>query len=480
MNTKKDPQENLSKAYLDIERKIINLMLRHTDVIAELVENNINPDYFSERHQSLVQAIFYTHGISDGKRLLTDNHFRSLVIEQGGKGDITIAMQTHFECLYGVHHSNSKDDFDLLKRQLVDSYVHRHGIECLDKFNKSVGTLGYVDATRIYADELASVTRSANPRFRLVTFDKIEREKVVYLWGQKIPIGMLTIFGGVQGEGKSAITLDISARVTTGEPMPGTSCPTPKGSVIVANCEDPEHSVIRNRLDGIETIDLSKLAYLEQTAELIDLDKNLRELEEMILSLGDCKLLILDPISAYMGEVNTHEDAQVRRVLGPVCKLAAKMDVAIVGIMHLSKDKTKGVLQRILGSTAFTATARSVFMVGKDRDGRKLFSHIKSNVSELTGSLEYDIVGNNDSIRVKWENTVIYEDPEDLFSARRPIEDAQEWLSGELKDGPQDSKLIFNKAETKGFSAKTLKRAKKLMGIETKKKGLNSGWEMSL
>ena len=60
MNTKKDPQEALSKAYLDIERKIINLMLRYTDVIAELVENNINPDYFSERHQSLVQAIFYT------------------------------------------------------------------------------------------------------------------------------------------------------------------------------------------------------------------------------------------------------------------------------------------------------------------------------------------------------------------------------------------------------------------------------------
>lgn len=148
--------QNLTKAYLDIERKVINLMLRHTEVIGEMVSENINPDFFDDRHQPLVQAIYYTHGISDGKRLLTDAHYRALLVEQGGKGDITIAMQVYHECMYGVHHSNSKNDFDLLKRQLVDLYVHRRGIECLDKFNQSVGKLGYVQATRQYIEDLST------------------------------------------------------------------------------------------------------------------------------------------------------------------------------------------------------------------------------------------------------------------------------------------------------------------------------------
>lgn len=149
--------QNLTKAYLDIERKVINLMLRHSEIVGEMVSGNINPDFFDDRHQPLVQAIYYTNGISDGKRLLTDTHYRNLLIEQGGKGDITIAMQVYHECLYGVHHSNSKNDFDLLKRQLVDSYVHRRGIEYLDKFNNSVGKMGYVEATKQFVEDLSTV-----------------------------------------------------------------------------------------------------------------------------------------------------------------------------------------------------------------------------------------------------------------------------------------------------------------------------------
>lgn len=148
--------KNLTKAYLEIERKVINLMLRHCEVTGEMVTENINPDFFDERHKPLVQAIYYTHGISEGKRLLTDDHYRNLLIEQGGKGDIAIPMQVYHACLYGVHHSNSKNDFDLLKKQLVNSYVHRRGIECLDKFNQSVGKMGYVEATKQYIEDLSA------------------------------------------------------------------------------------------------------------------------------------------------------------------------------------------------------------------------------------------------------------------------------------------------------------------------------------
>ncbi len=112
----------------EVQEKLINLILRHSEVILELVEHNINLNYFDEKFQPLVQAIFYVHGISDGKRLLTEEHFRNLLIQHGGKGDITIAMQVQFECLYGMHHSNSINEFDMLVRQVTELYVRREGI----------------------------------------------------------------------------------------------------------------------------------------------------------------------------------------------------------------------------------------------------------------------------------------------------------------------------------------------------------------
>ena len=128
-----------------VQEKFINLMLRHSEVIEELRTQNITPDYFDERYQPLVQAIYYVHGGSDGKRLLTDDHFRKLLIQQGVKGDITIGMQVLFECRYGVHHANSKDDLDMLVERLTEHYMHREGIGALDTMNKEVKKLGYVE-----------------------------------------------------------------------------------------------------------------------------------------------------------------------------------------------------------------------------------------------------------------------------------------------------------------------------------------------
>ena len=166
---------NLTQQYLEIERKVINLMLRHLDIVGEMVEQNVTPEFFEDRHRPLIQAILYTFGISDGKRLLTDKHYRNLLIEQGGKGDITIAMQVYHECMHGVHYSNSKDDFDFLRRQLVDSYVHRCGIEAMHKFNDEVGKLGYVEATKQYIEDLsASVNLTETKQSMFMVVDELK------------------------------------------------------------------------------------------------------------------------------------------------------------------------------------------------------------------------------------------------------------------------------------------------------------------
>ena len=463
-----------------LQKKLINLMLRHSEVVSELVEHNINPDYFDEKFQPLVQAIFYVHGISDGKRLLTEDHYRKLLIEQGGKGDITIAMQVQYECLYGVHHSNSKNDLDMLVQQVTELYVHREGIEALDALNKSVGKLGYVEATRRYIDRLHQTIAVTEATAPTIPLNSIEPETVTYLWANRIPAGKLSIVQGPPGEGKSMITLDLAARVSSGTNMPNTSIPTVQGDVLLVSCEDGVKDTIVPRLRSFDHANLSRIHVLDQSKGLLDLSRNLSQLRQAAKGLEDLKLIVLDPLSAYLGEGNSHEDAQVRRVLGPLCEFAENLNVAVLGIMHLNKDKNKDLLQRALGSVAFGATARSVFMVAKDREGRRVFSHIKSNLCRLSGTIEFTIEDNHGQPRLQWDSKIIYDDPKVLFAPHQPIQDAQEWLAGELQDGPEDSKLIFKKAESRGFSARTLNRAKKRMGIEPQKKGLNDGWEWKL
>jgi hypothetical protein len=53
----------------------------------------------------------------------------------------------------------------------------------------------------------------------------VKPERVEWLWAGRIPYGKLTIFDGDPDKGKSMITVDIAARVTTGRGFPdGSPC----------------------------------------------------------------------------------------------------------------------------------------------------------------------------------------------------------------------------------------------------------------
>lgn len=48
-------------------------------------------------------------------------------------------------------------------------------------------------------------------------------------------------------------------------------------------------------------------------------------------------MVVIDPISAYMGVADSHNNADVRSILAPLSELAAKHRVAIVAVSHLNK-----------------------------------------------------------------------------------------------------------------------------------------------
>ena len=72
-----------------------------------------------------------------------------------------------------------------------------------------------------------------------------------WLWPKRLALGKLTIFDGDPDVGKSLVTLDLAARLTTGRPFPGCESAAPPGNVIILHGEDAVEDTLVPRLQAI-------------------------------------------------------------------------------------------------------------------------------------------------------------------------------------------------------------------------------------
>jgi len=85
----------------------------------------------------------------------------------------------------------------------------------------------------------------------LVRLADVEPEEVRWLWPGRIALGKLMLLAGDPGLGKSFVTLDMAARVSSGAAWP--DCPetyNPAGGVVLLSAEDDLADTVRPRLDA--------------------------------------------------------------------------------------------------------------------------------------------------------------------------------------------------------------------------------------
>ena len=305
---------------------------------------------------------------------------------------------------------------------------------------------------------------------QLKLYSSITETAVDWLWYPYIPFGKITMIQGDPGCGKSTLMMSIISAVSNGSVAPdGRKLKKPM-HVIYQCSEDGLSDTIKPRLIAAGA-DCANVAFLDEEINWVTLnDDSVRR----AIADFNAKLLVIDPIQAYLGEADLASASGMRRVLRQLSLWAAMYDCAVVLIGHLNKKQNSKELYRSLGSIDLVATARSVIQVERlQNDSISVIHHVKSSLSPKGRDLFFSI---DASRKLEWLDI----DPDKYSGNDVAVDEAQEKMTKQaraadilrvmLAEGPvavSEIHAVFNKEK---ISERTIINTKKMMGIKSIKK----------
>lgn len=332
-------------------------------------------------------------------------------------------------------------------------------------------------------------------RFRMVRASDVVSRAVDWLWRPRVPRGMLSMFAGDPKLGKSIVTIATAAGVSRGDPLPGHGSPDGPGSVILLTAEEDTARTVVPRLKAagadLHRVHILESVFLSNGAEALpSLRADLDAIESAAMSLDDCRLIVIDPVSAYLGEADDHRNAELRGVLTPLKLSAERTDVAVILVSHLNKSGGTNGKHRVTGSIAYVGTCRANFLFVRDRDdptGRRVL--MLDNGCNLTGhvpTLAYRIEDRGEGPVVEWEDGPVDITVEQALSAetdnpddRTEARDCDRWLREALAAGPILHSEIVSAGRMAGFSLSALNRSKRRIGAKTDRDRFGPGSKCS-
>jgi hypothetical protein len=306
---------------------------------------------------------------------------------------------------------------------------------------------------------------------------QLTAQSVSWLWQGRLAVGRTSIGDGDPEIGKSLVTLDLSARVSTGRPFPdGTGGGEPR-NVVILNGEDTEEDSVAPRLRALgadlDRVFVFKKEYLDQVGPLC-LPTHSLVLERAVRETR-AALAILDPLTAFLHpSVQISVDTSVRRALAPLRTLARCHGCHVMAVRHLNKSGHFRSMYRGGGSIGILAACRSAFLFARDPFDPLcvVMAHLKNNDAPRAPSLTYRIVAHGSGFPiVEWLGESPHTADQLLaFAGRKPAlpgarDRARDFLFAFLDEGPKTTLEIWPAATRIGLSKRTLQHVSRKMKI---------------
>ena len=308
---------------------------------------------------------------------------------------------------------------------------------------------------------------------KIINMSDVESKEISWLWYPFIPYGKLKIIQGDPGEGKTTLVLNIAAVLSKGQGLDEHMNPEQPLHIIYQTAEDGLADTVKPRLEKAQA-DCNNIFVIDETdVSLSMLDERI---EQAILK-EKAKLMILDPIQAYLGaKMDMNRANEARDMTKHLGQVAERTGCAIVLIGHMNKNAGGKVAYRGMGSIDFFAVARSVLLVGrvKGQENRRAMIQIKNNLAERGHAKSFVLT---DGV-FTWKGD--YDITEDELaggfapktSKQEEAKDLLVSLSCTTKEAAVSQ--IQEKARDRGISWRTMEMVKKELQIKSQK--VNNAW----
>lgn len=332
-------------------------------------------------------------------------------------------------------------------------------------------------------------------KITLTRASQIEDDVPVWAWEYnghgRIMVGTLALFGGRPGAGKSTAARWLAAELSRGT-LPGVWSKKPQNIAYISTEESWKYTIkpgLRAAgadLDRIMRPEVSINGKQTRLLSHVDEAALTRELRD-----AGVTVVIVDPVmSTIDGKTDIYRNNETREVLEPWARIADNLDGICIGVCHLIKSPGGDVVAALSGSSAFGEVARSVFGFAKDNEAegdQRVMSQAKNSAGRedlaLLYTIEETLVLTDSQKSARVARFVILGESErtvgDILrdagrGASGPATaDVKRWLITYLSDGPRWSVDCYSAAQAAGFSEDQVKRAKKDLGITSKKIGSN-------
>ena len=348
---------------------------------------------------------------------------------------------------------------------------------------------------------------------KLTRLSDVQMREQEWLWTNRIPAGALSTIAGDPDNGKTLLALHIAACVTKGWKMYGDDKSAPRGEVLILGAEDDPEKTLAPRLVAAGA-NLEKCHLLESVTQtnaygqrlalpdrLAQLDADLEKIRKLLDTNPNIRLIVVDPISSFLGSASMNKEQEVRQVLTPFAVLARERNITVLLIMHLNKNsETKSAMDRVGGAKALVGLGRSAWLCTRepkpdqplpegqiDQGERFNFLKLKNNLApSKVGGLIYTIrtqdveVETRDGRKVTKAHPLIHLVGETNSTAQEVIiegknavgrpkksEACEEWLKKYLTStgGYDTVNRIYARGEDEGYSERTLQRARENIGL---------------